>query len=97
MAKKEINRYVKEQRLLKIANCLQCGGNPSTRQCNLQGLIFNVCEQCDEIVGDYKKEGAPITVQSIIVPVTKHTDPNYKQEIKTSLTPGQLDFNDLEL
>lgn len=65
MSKKEFNKYAKNQRIYGYKDCQQCGGSPPTVECNLQGLIFNRCDLCDNLVGDYRKEGAPIKVKEI--------------------------------
>ena len=87
MAKKDFNKYGKEQRLRAYKKCEKCHGAPPTVACNLQGLIFNRCDLSMELVGDYYKEGAPIKVKEI-KSHDKHVnvDPaNIEQEI----TPGK--------
>lgn len=102
--KKEVNKYVVQQRHEMIKNCPQCKGDPPTRTCNLQGLVFNVCayDNCDQVVqlvGDYHKEGAPITVKRTMKSHVKMNDPNFSPncEIKVDTTPGKQGFSNLEI
>ena len=99
--KKEPNKYVVEQRAERIKNCPQCKGSPPTRHCVLQGLHFEVCDydNCDEIVGEYYKEGHPITIKRTIKSHVKMADPNYspEQQIQVDTTPGKRGFSNLEI
>lgn len=97
---KEPNKYLVEDREKRIKNCKQCSGAPPTKACNLQGLKFNCCEICLEIVGKYTKEGEPIKVQTREVVVKSDvTNPTYKGKIKIeqqTIIPG-TDFNEFKL
>ena len=95
MAKREINKYTREQRLKRIAECQKCMGSPPTKTCNLQGLVFQVCDldDCMEIIGDYSHEGAPIKIKSTIAVPAGFQDPNFRKEIETEQIPGLGDLN----
>lgn len=96
MAKKEINKYVKEQRLLQIQNCKECKGNPITEECNLQGLVFNKCSKCEIIVGDYHKVGEQIKITESIKISGRHNDPDFGKTIEIEHIPGQpINFDQL--
>jgi hypothetical protein len=87
-AKKDFNRYAKEKRLTAYLSCTQCNGAPRTRQCNLQGLIFNLCEDCDEIIGEYRKEGEAIRITQKSQASNSFNDPNFRKEVITETLPG---------
>jgi hypothetical protein len=99
--KKEVNKVEVENRKTTVANCPQCKGSPPIRHCVLQGLHFDVCDydNCDTIVGDYYKEGAPITVKRTMKSHVKMNDPNFSpnQEITVETTPGKQGFSNLEI
>lgn len=99
--KKEVNKYVVMQRHEQVKNCSQCGGAPPTRHCVLQGLHFDVCDydNCDNIVGEYYKEGSPITVKRTMKSNVKTNDPNFSPncEIKVDTIPGKPGFSNLEI
>jgi len=100
MAKKSINSAPgKKAREKRIAECQQCNGAPPKVHCVLQGLHFDKCDLCMEIVGEYHKEGSPIVITEKKAVALSHVDPNYNgrdatQDIK--IIPGKnLNFNDL--
>jgi len=98
MAKKqEINKSERLFRLQRIQTCTKCNGTPPVKECNLQGLIFNACEICLEVVGDHHKEGTPIIVKEI-PSRSKHTDVNpVSHNLPQDIIPGKTSFNDLKI
>jgi len=101
MARKAINSLPgKEARAKRIAQCNQCNGAPPTQHCVLQGLHFDKCELCEEIVGDYYKEGQAIKIKESKTISLPHTDPAYRSKIQEEVReyiPGkQINFNDLQ-
>lgn len=101
MAKKPEYSFSKETRKKRIDNCSDCNGNPNPCAFSLQGLVGTYCEKCMEII-DYKKEGAPITInRKQAVVINSFQDPDFRNE--TVLTKdfipgvGSIDFNDFRL
>ena len=86
--KKEINKDEVNKRMERIAKCVQCKGAPPIKKCNLQGLVFDACDLCLEIVGDYGKEGAPITVTTKTIQSTDKVSPDFNKEITVETIPG---------
>lgn len=96
--KKVVNKDEVQKRAERVAKCKQCNGAPPTHVCNLQGLVFNMCELCMEVVGEYHKIGKPIRVTKEVTTNRDFRDPNFGHTITEELTPGkQLSFNDLEI
>jgi hypothetical protein len=96
--KKEFNKDEIAARKARIAKCIQCGGDPPTREVDLQGCITTICNECDEII-KYHKVGDPIKIEKKISLNTGMQDPNFtrEQEIKVDTIPGKKGFSNLEL
>ena len=101
MSKKQVplNKTEVQKREERIASCKQCNGAPPTRDCNLQGLIFKVCEYCNERVGDFIKQGEPIKIKAKREIGGNFKDPNFRKVVTVETVPGKvgMDFNDLEI
>lgn len=100
--KKELNKSEVEKRKARVSSCVQCKGAPPTKRCNLQGLVFDICNECDEIVGDYHKEGQAITIEKKVAIPANINDPNYSNfhnplEVKMDTIPGKPGFSNLEI
>lgn len=92
MAKKSDYKFLKKDRIERIVNCGQCGGDPPTGEFNLQGMVGKHCTICMEVITWANKNTEPITLTKI--------EPDGMKGIKVTQVPhitvDKINFNQLQ-